>query len=191
MDTELRSTLIIDDIVPEDRQNEFQQNILKAPYHFLHDMSYNNEKYPSYGFTSVFKDPFKGVISPFYELVSVPIINALIEREGLEINDIYFNRAFIQLPLAEGFYKGTNGIHVDLPKEHIACVYYVNDSDGDTVIYEQNIIDTPAGTNNVDLKEHARVTPKKGRLVMFDGRRYHCSSQPKNGYRCIINFDLI
>lgn len=191
MDTELKETVIIDDIVPEDIQNEFLQNVLKAPYHFLNDMSYNNSEYPSYGFTSVFKDPFKGVISPFYELVSVPIINALIEKEKLEINDIYFNRAFIQLPLADKFYKGTNGIHVDLPKEHIACVYYVNDADGDTVIYEQNTIDTPAGTNNVNLKEHARVTPKKGRLVMFDGRRYHCSSQPKNGYRCIINFDLI
>ena len=191
MDSKLKETLVIDDIVPSDRQNEFLQNILKAPWYFLNDMSYNNSKHPSYGFTSVFKDPFKGVVSPFYELVSVPIINALIEKENLEINDIYFNRAFIQVPLAENFHKGTNGVHVDLPKEHIACVYYVNDADGDTVIYEQNIIDTPTGTDNVTLVEHARVTPKKGRLVMFDGRRYHCSSQPKNGYRCIINFDLI
>jgi hypothetical protein len=38
--------------------------------------------------------------------------------------------------------------------------------------------------------EHKRVTPKRGRAVLFDGSRYHCSSQPTIGYRTIINFDL-
>ena len=80
---------------------------------------------------------------------------------------------------------------MDIPQDHYACVYYLNDSDGDTIIYEQNKHDTVAGSNNVELVEHARVTPKKGRLVMFDGARYHCSSQPKESYRCIINFDLV
>lgn len=191
MDKALKETVIIDDIIPVEKQDEFHSYLMKASWHFLLDMSYNNSDYPSYGFTSVFKDPFKGVISPFYEMVSVPIINNLIEKLDLEINDVYFNRTFLQLPLADKFYKGHNGIHVDLPKEHLACVYYVNDSDGDTIIYEQSTLDTPEGAINVDLKEHARVTPKKGRMVMFDGRRYHCSSQPTKGYRCIINFDLI
>ena len=62
--------------------------------------------------------------------------------------------------MADKFYKGHNGLHVDLPKEHLACVYYVNDSDGDTIIYEQNTLDTPAGATNVDLIEQAKENLK-------------------------------
>ena len=136
---------------------------------------------------TVINCPFTSVNST----VSVPIINSLIEKTKIEIKDIYFNRAFLQLPLDEKFVKEHNGLHIDLPQDHIACVYYVNDSDGDTILYEQTRYNTKAGSKNVELVEHMRVTPKKGRLVMFDGARYHCSSQPRDSYRCIINFDLI
>lgn len=191
---DLRPTLIIDNIIPENLQTEYHDLIMsQRSWCFIKDMSYSKGdlKYPSYGFNMLFKHPDYGVTSSLYEAVSVPIINALLEKEKLDVKDIFFNRAFLQLPLSESFYKGQNGLHVDLAEPHYACVYYLNDSDGDTIIMEQSTVDTEPGSQGVDVKIHQRVTPKKGRMVIFDGRRYHCSSQPLHNYRAIINFDLV
>jgi hypothetical protein len=191
---DINPTLVIDDVIPENLQNEYHDLIMsRREWCFVKDMSYSNGelRYPSYGFNMLFKHPEHGVISDLYEAVSVPIINALLDKEKLNISEIFFNRAFLQLPLSPAFYKEQNGLHVDLPDPHYACVYYLNDSDGDTIIMEQTIVNTPPGSQGVDVKIHQRVTPKKGRMVVFDGRRYHCSSQPSESYRAIINFDLV
>ena len=191
---DLKETIIIDDVIPETLQEEYHDKILSSRgWCFIKDMSYSKGelKYPSYGFNMLFKHPDHGVVSPLYETICVPLINSLLEKTKLEINDIYFNRSFLQLPLSQNFYKGNNGLHVDLPDPHYACVYYLNDSDGDTIIMEQSIDNTPPGSKDVDVRIHKTVTPKKGRMVVFDGRRYHCSSQPTENYRAIINFDLI
>jgi hypothetical protein len=191
---DLEQTLIIDDVIPDKLQTEYHEIIMsQREWCFVKDMTYANGelKYPSYGFNMLFKHPSYGVVSSLYEAVSVPIINALLEKQKLNIKDIYFNRAFLQLPLSENFYKGQNGLHVDLAEPHYACIYYLNDSDGDTIIMEQSTLDTKPGSQKVDVKIHKRVTPKKGRMVVFDGRRYHCSSQPTQTYRAIINFDLV
>ena len=191
---DLKPTIVIDDLIPENLQNEYHDLVLsRREWSFVKDMSYSNGhvRYPSYGFNMLFKHPEHGIVSELYEAVSVPIINALLEKEKLDVKDICFNRAFLQLPLSPLFYKEQNGLHVDLPDKHYACVYYLNDSDGDTVIMEQTIDNTAPGSKGVDVKIHQMVTPKKGRMVVFDGRRYHCSSQPTQSYRAIINFDLV
>lgn len=190
----LKETIVIDDVITLELQNKFHDMVLNSPnWRFIKDMSYANfqMKYPSYGFNQMFKDPYEGIVSTLYEQVSLPIAYAIANKTGLNLNNIYFNRAFLQVPLDHRFIKEHNGIHIDIPQEHYACVYYMNDSDGDTIVYDQTMHNTVAGSKNVKLKEHKRVTPKKGRVVLFDGARYHCSSQPRNNYRCIINFDFI
>jgi hypothetical protein len=192
LDRELKETIVIDDLIPLDLQDKFEDLVIKHDWKLVDDMSYAQSKlkYPSYGFNAMFKHPKLGIVSQLYEVVSVPIVNAFIEKTNLSIKDIFFNRAFLQMPLDEKFIKEHNGIHIDIPEPHYACVYYVNNSDGDTILYEQTMYNTEFGSKNVELVEHKRVTPKKGRFVAFDGARYHCSTQPRNGYRCIINFDL-
>jgi hypothetical protein len=41
-----------------------------------------------------------------------------------------------------------------------------------------------------DEKIVARISPKKGRVLLFDGKIKHASSQPKNSKRIIINYGL-
>ena len=187
----MKETIVIDNVIDEQKQIDFHNAILSGSWKFINDMSYDNSGNPSYGFNQTFKHPKYGIISNLYELICVPIINELIEKVKIDIKDIYFTRSFLQLPLRDKYIKEHNGVHVDLPIDHYACVYYCNDSDGDTIIYEQSTEDTPLGSNDVNLVEHMRVSPKRGRLVMFDGKRYHCSSQPKENLRCIINFNLV
>ena len=75
------------------------------------------------------------------------------------------------------------------PPEPPVILYYVNDSDGDTVIYKERYIGTDKPQTLTELK---RIEPKRGRVVVFDGLHYHSSSNPrKNSYRCVINFDIV
>ena len=67
--------------------------------------------------------------------------------------------------------------HTDRPEEHLGLIYYVNDSDGDTVFFKNKEI----------IK---RVTPKKGRIVLFDGDTFHSGGFPTDNPRCIVNFNL-
>ena len=187
-------TIVVDDIISSDVSKIFLHEMImsNAEWKFLKDVSGNEEQqFPSHGFVHVLNHPNKEIKSPLYGTV----VNELESRfkKYVDYKDIYYSRIFLQLPLAKHFKKEHNGVHVDLPPHlpHVACVYYVNDSDGDTIIYEQTIHDTPGGSQNVEVREHKRVTPRRGRAVFFDGSRYHCSSQPSINYRTIINFDLL
>ncbi len=76
--------------------------------------------------------------------------------------------------------------HVDLPTPHWALIYYVNDSDGDTLILDKTY---PDWANAAVL--HA-VAPKKGRAILFDGRHYHCGTAPaRHDARIVINYDFV
>ncbi|HEX4985459.1 MAG TPA: 2OG-Fe(II) oxygenase [Burkholderiales bacterium] len=66
----------------------------------------------------------------------------------------------------------------------ISAVYYVNDSTGDTLIFDQRF------GESVPLTVKTRVPPKKGRLVVFDGELLHAGNTPKtNVPRININFN--
>ncbi|HEY1381373.1 MAG TPA: hypothetical protein VGF55_31520 [Gemmataceae bacterium] len=76
--------------------------------------------------------------------------------------------------------------HVDLPTPHWALIYYVNDSDGDTVILDKTY---PDWQNAAVLHS---VSPKKGRAILFDGRHYHCGTTPaRHDVRIVLNFDFV
>ena len=184
-------TLVIDNVVDEQMQKTIHEDMMGADWHFLNDVSGVNSQYPSHGFSHVFVHPSRR----FNKSSLYNIVEELYSKISHILPDRYpyYARSFLQLPLAKQYTKEHNGVHVDLPASipHVACVYYVNGSDGDTIIYEQTINDVPGDSKNVKLVEHRRVTPKRGRIVLFDGSRYHCSSQPTVNYRCIINMDLV
>ena len=67
--------------------------------------------------------------------------------------------------------------HIDYPFPNTATIFYVNDTDGDTIIY---------GQDRLEIKE--RVSPKANRLVIFDGDILHTGSSPtKHKTRILLN----
>ena len=68
-------------------------------------------------------------------------------------------------------------------ERHVVVLYYVVTSDGDTVIYNER---TESDTYTVKQK----VTPKQGRVVIFDGGLYHTAQQALKKIRCIVNYNL-
>jgi hypothetical protein len=82
-----------------------------------------------------------------------------------------------------------NIAHVDTSnnnKNTLTAIYYANDSDGDTFLFNEhsdkdNLID------NLTIKE--RITPKMGSLIIFPSTQFHASSNPmKTTSRFVINF---
>ena len=77
-------------------------------------------------------------------------------------------------------YKKTSHqpIHRDSElKVNKSLIYYINDSDGDTIFF------------NKKLKEIKRITPKKNTAILFDSDILHCGSNPiKSSIRGVINF---
>jgi hypothetical protein len=83
------------------------------------------------------------------------------------------------------------GAHIDTYKDHLVFLYYFNDSDGDTVFYE-NTYDGESMSPGEDLVEMHRSTPKSGKAVLFNGRRYHSPTTPKNNrLRFTLNVDFV
>lgn len=80
--------------------------------------------------------------------------------------------------------------HVDSAASNsISMIYYVNDSDGDTIMFDQTVDASIQDTNqHIGLTELGRISPKKGRAVIFNSNRFHSSSNPiVNNRRVIIN----
>ena len=79
-----------------------------------------------------------------------------------------------------GTHKNSHsGVHVDLDTPHTVLLYYVNDSDGDTFLF------------NNDGTVQNRIQPQQGRLLVFDGKVLHASANPINAKkRWVVNIDV-
>jgi hypothetical protein len=80
-----------------------------------------------------------------------------------------------------------NTPHVDDSVPHWVLIYYVNDSDGDTFIFNE----TGDQINISSLTIQHRVTPRQGRIVIFDGKYLHAGMHPTlSDFRSVINFNI-
>jgi hypothetical protein len=82
--------------------------------------------------------------------------------------------------------------HIDYPIDHMVMIYYVNDSDGDTFVFDQRVenLDNIKKLNKLTVKK--RISPKKGRVLIFDGRFLHSGMHPReHNHRIIINFNFL
>jgi hypothetical protein len=77
--------------------------------------------------------------------------------------------------------------HVDSEINHLVLLYYVNDSDGDTILYKNKYDEEKDNEMIVEVK----ISPKAGRAVLFDGSLYHSFHYP-NIYntRSVININI-
>jgi hypothetical protein len=95
--------------------------------------------------------------------------------------------------LSEKFRKNDiDFLHVDTTLKHFVVLYYVADSDGDTIIVDRQLQDDEPSYDNLKLEDYNiihRVTPKQGRAVIFKSNQFHASSPPIESLkRMVINF---
>ena len=122
-------------------------------------------------------------VSIFHE-VFVPLLQNACKKLGLMNVNVLQGRSFLQVPLNLKD-RSVDTPHIDINDRDnfFVVLYYVCDSDGDTIIYNET-----KESDQYTIKQ--RVTPKKGRVVIFDGVLMHTAEQPLNNTRCIVNYNL-
>lgn len=118
-------------------------------------------------------------------------INTLLDLSGL-VNKFSLSTQIIRAQ-ANLFLKRDRVInpcpHIDFQRvRHMVVLYYVNDCDGDTVFYNLSDCDD----HRLDeMKEWRRESPKKGDIIIFDGKIFHSPSCPVESLcRSTLNFDF-
>ena len=102
--------------------------------------------------------------------------NLLLQYEGAKLQPPHTDSVSINLQTGEEIYSNNRK----------TLLYYVNNSDGDTVFYNERY--TGENEKIGKLTVQKRVKPVKGRAVIFDSNQLHSSSIPTDKrYRIVLN----
>lgn len=174
---------IFDDIVPSHIQDYFEYKVFGKPgdlplhpdIHFkvkYESTAVENDYYPA-SFSHILKSSTH--LSDHFENFTI-IPKAVCKKLNTVLQDIIVARMFIVVPYDTE--QEHMKPHIDFDVPHTVVLYYLNDSDGDTLLY------------NKQGQIMKRVSPKKGRALVFDGSILHSGGIPKQGPRCAVNFNI-
>ena len=169
---------VFDNILTPKMEDEIYNIIFhtEIPYTFLYNIIDASIKDKAYvGMQHILYDFEHQLVSSRLNTFLLNILYKTSFHNNMNITKYYRGRVFIQPPLKQSV---PSQIHTDLPFDHLVCLYYVNDVDGDTIFFDDN------------NKEIQRVSPKKGRVAIFNGKIPHCSTSPMDLPRGIINFNF-
>jgi len=114
---------------------------------------------------------------PHYEKTKA-LLDAFVSKHKINVNQIVRTKVNLYFKSEN---NGHHTPHIDFHSPHYVFLYFINDSDGDTVFFDKN------GT-----EESFVIEPKAGRAVVFDGSIYHASSSPKNHKtRATLNINFV
>lgn len=87
--------------------------------------------------------------------------------------------------------EGQNFIHpphIDMHIPHFVFLYYVDESDGNTIIFNEKYSSKQMSKLTIEKE----IKPKSGAAVVFNGLQYHSSSPPKiSEKRTVININFM
>ena len=117
--------------------------------------------------------------SMYYELAH-NLLNNIVNIIGNKNYFLLRARANYTYPLASNEAKVPLLPHTDRQYNHIVILYYVIDSDGDTIFLDNS--------NNIIN----RISPVKGRFIVFNGNITHSNYFPEfHDKRIVINYNVL
>jgi hypothetical protein len=184
----------IENLLSTDKASEIEQFMLGPEINWIYNprlsgvsvkQMFDND--PMIKDTDGFTHPFVeacNMVSPHVQIIK-DIIQGLERNYGRNVIAVERARAvFVHKDPSFGDYYQVP--HTDFTTPHMTMIYYVNDSDGDTVFFEEMYTGVDINKKTVSK----RVTPKKNKCVLFDGLRYHTGSVPSKNNRIIININF-
>jgi len=137
-------------------------------------------------FTHMFTDEKGQITSDRFEVVD-KIIKHYVEYTNTHM-EVLRVKANLQTQCNFSHTEFYNTPHTDygdgMKRKYHVLLYYINDSDGDTYIFDKK------GEHKYEIIK--QVTPKKGRFLLFDGDLFHSGRHPINAdKRMLININHI
>lgn len=162
---------VIDDAISKEHQDAIERSIggLKFPWNYAIGATHINTDDDIHGFVKILYFKFNSDTpeQKYIDLLS-PLLRSAISKydPNAELKDVFRIRAGL-------FTKNQNDgrdhlPHIDLSINHHTMIYYVNDSDGPTSLFDQ------------DKNLTHTCDPKKGRCFIFPGETLHSSAEPRN-----------
>tara|TARA_R100001440_G_scaffold69850_1_gene91925 strand:- start:531 stop:1088 length:558 start_codon:yes stop_codon:yes gene_type:complete len=173
---------IIDNFINKSYFEELQQALQgdEFPWYYNNNISLLDKEdttFSNYGFTHWLYNDYGVTDSQVAHFVR-PLTSQILD--ATECNKILRVRADMVTWSPNNF---LHNAHQDFSFPHKASVFYINESDGDTVFYN-----VTKNQYNRNCKIQKRVSPKPNRLVIFDGDLMHSGHSPtKYKRRIIIN----
>lgn len=177
---------IIDNVIPKDYQDGLENILFNKEFIKITSPKTSEYSQGNIGHEYWFVRENKKL--NLYELID-PLFNEVCSQ--LKISGVIADaRTFLQ-EISSGS-KSYDVIHVDRKCPHLVFLYYVRDSDGDTVLFNKrcDYDDDQFLSEDIELQPVKRISPKKGRILIFDGSIYHATGIPKQKQRCVINFNV-
>lgn len=175
---------VLDNVISEKYSLYLFERIAALPWTFVPNLSYGNtDTYDSAGFSFTFflDEKYKynqerTTVVPEYNYI-IPLLLEAFEKFNINasIKNVFRSRARLTMNKEK---SSVEAKHIDYSFPHLVLLYYINNTDGDTVIYE--------GDKIVE-----RITPRRRRCVLFDGSMMHASSSSTQSPRMVLNTNLI
>ena len=180
--------LTFDNILPESEVIKIDNEFKECPWNVSGNLvSLSTSTIDNYKDNPNVKDYLK-FTHDFYDLKSQSdntkicdvVFNGFLKHIELDNVTMFRAKANLQTQFTNNNEQIHNTPHVDMiDMPHYVLIYYVNDSDGDTILF------------NEDESIIAKISPKKGRYLIFNGNTLHAGSNPTNkDYRIIINYNF-
>jgi hypothetical protein len=186
---------ILDNVISKEYQDYLEKLLLDNPdmtWHLIRNLDQlksdqKNISTPGLSIQSISDGEDHGMLA----LVFRSLAYNLAEKLNISIKEVVNARTFLQLPGGNLNEKVDREFHVDYARPHKVLLYYVNESDGNTILLKQRYPFSYGKTNGLKSGEILQeIEPRKGRVVMFDGSHFHSSTIPTNQLRCVINIDV-
>ena len=187
------SIQIIEDVIPKDQQDSLEKILLGNQFPlYLNSMSVYldnktafSDKHTKESLRLNHSFIHEGqLISEHWKIVE-PLTVAIVQALNLppKLSSCKLN---INFPVNNFSDEDYYPPHYDTTDKGIVAVYYVNDSDGDTLFLENT------KSESDEFKIIQSCTPKKGTLVAFPENQLHANKPPKiTPARCVINFNFL
>lgn len=143
--------------------------------------NYFDEKLPFHSSFShlIFKSD-TGPVSELFDC-SLPILLTALDKQDKKLKKLIRIRMGLITRTPQ---EVIHAPHKDDVDDHVTGIYYLNETDGDTVIYNET-----EQSNNYTIKE--RLTPKANTWHEFNGAHYHSSSAPtQNEKRIVMTYNF-
>lgn len=157
---------ITDNFLPKEIHKELLDILMGSdfPWYYQDTLTHGSKDKEAFGFNHWVSED----THPIFSTLAADMLSALNARNVIRM------RADMTI-LNPNSYQ--HKWHTDSDEPHTVCIYYVNNSDGDTLIRD-----------NQSERGYIRVSPKANRLLTFDGKHEHTGHSPtRHKNRILIN----
>ena len=192
--------LILDNVISKSYLEQLVDNIFDYNWKFSSNLTYGNNK--DYVNSLDLEYGFNATLTESQRYFILPLMFEICDLSGIKItNKNQVDRIVPRLQTMLSSNNQINDIHIDRGENHYVIIFYPHNIDGETILYNETTLDLSyskynkmnpyekkEATKNFTILE--KISPRENRAVVFNGNRYHASSSPSKGPRCIINMNI-